>query len=151
MPSWVGNKTMPSNGTTSHPANQCRMASWKASTAGYATSASTSICSPTSERRNGSSKNGGPTTTPTDRTRASMGSHQPSSQHASTRGKTGTDSPYERGQIGEQVSEGASAEAESKNFVFLAAKVAARELIERDNVSAEAYPECTTEKGQRRE
>src|SRR5271166_6740082 len=103
MPSWVGNKTMPSNGTTSHPANQCRMASWKASTAGYATSASTSICSPTSERRNGSSKNGGPTTTPTDRTRASMGSHQPSSQHASTRGKTGTDSPYERGQIGEQV------------------------------------------------
>jgi hypothetical protein len=37
-------------------------------------------------------------TTPTDRTRASTGSHQPSSQHAPTRGKTGTDSPYERGQ-----------------------------------------------------
>jgi hypothetical protein len=33
-----------------------------------------------------------------------MGSHQPSSQHAPIRGKTGTDSPYERGQIGEQVS-----------------------------------------------
>ena len=55
-------------------------------------------------RRARSSKNGGPTTTPTDRTRASTGSHQPSSQHAPTGGKTGTDSPYERGQIGEQVS-----------------------------------------------
>jgi hypothetical protein len=32
-----------------------------------------------------------------------MGSHQPSSQHAPIRGITGTDSPYERGQIGEQV------------------------------------------------
>ena len=31
-----------------------------------------------------SSKNGGSTTTPTDRTRASTGSHQPSSQHAPT-------------------------------------------------------------------
>ena len=44
-----------------------------------------------------------PTTTPTDRTRASTASHQLSSQHAPSRGKTGTDSPYERGQIGEQV------------------------------------------------
>jgi putative transposase len=40
----------------------------------------------------------------TDRIRASTGSHQPSSQHAPSRGKTGTDSLYERGQIGEQVS-----------------------------------------------
>ena len=38
-----------------------------------------------------SSKNGGTTTTPTDRTRASTGSHQPSSQHAPRRGKTGTE------------------------------------------------------------
>ena len=35
------------------------------------------------------------TNTPSDRTRASTGSHQPSSQHAPTRGKTGTNSPYE--------------------------------------------------------
>ena len=33
------------------------------------------------------SKNGGSTTTPTDRTRASTGSHQPSSQHAPTGAK----------------------------------------------------------------
>ena len=38
-----------------------------------------------------------------DRTRASTGSHQLSSQHAPARGKTGTGSPYERGQVGEQV------------------------------------------------
>ena len=38
-----------------------------------------------------------------DRTRASTGSHQPSSQHAPRRGKTGTHSPYERGQFAEQV------------------------------------------------
>jgi putative transposase len=62
-----------------------------------------STCSPTSPKRARSSKHGGSTTTPTDRTRASMGSHQPSSQHAPNRGKTGTDSPYERWQIGEQV------------------------------------------------
>jgi putative transposase len=37
-------------------------------------------------------------------TRAPTDSHQLSSQHAPTRGKTGTDSPYERGQVGEQVS-----------------------------------------------
>jgi hypothetical protein len=51
-----------------------------------------------------SSKNGGSTTIlPT--------AHEPqrappplSSQHAPIRGKTGTDSPYERGQVGEQVS-----------------------------------------------
>src|SRR3984885_16113083 len=79
------------------------MALSKASTAACATNASTSICSPTSQRRARSSKNGGPTTTPTDRTRALTGSHQPSSQHAPIRGKTGTDSPYKRGQIGEQV------------------------------------------------
>jgi putative transposase len=41
---------------------------------------------------------------PTDRTRASTGSPPLSSQHAPIRGKTGTDSPYERGQVGEQVS-----------------------------------------------
>ncbi len=89
--------------TTSHQANRRRMALSKASTAACATNASTSTCSPTSKRRARSSKIGGPTTTPTDRTRASTGSHPPSSQHAPTRGKTGTDSPYERGQIGEQV------------------------------------------------
>jgi hypothetical protein len=55
-----------------------------------------------SKRRARSSKNGGPTTTPTDRIRASTGSHQPSSQ-SPKQGQTGTDSPYERGQIGEQV------------------------------------------------
>jgi Integrase core domain len=60
-------------------------------------------CSPTSRRRVRSSKNGGSTTTPTDRTRASTGSHQLSSQHAPRRGITGTDSPYKRGQLGEQV------------------------------------------------
>jgi putative transposase len=54
-------------------------------------------------RRAGSSKNGGSTTTPTDRTRASTGSHRLSSQHAPRRGITGTDSLYERGQLGEQV------------------------------------------------
>ena len=54
-------------------------------------------------RRARSSKHGGPTTTPTDHTRASTGSHQRSLQHAPTRGKTGTDSPYKRGQVGEQV------------------------------------------------
>src|SRR3984885_10079365 len=79
------------------------MASSRASTGACATNASTSICSPTSKRRARSSKIGGPTTTPTDRIRASTGSHQPSSQHAPIRGKTGTDSPYNRGQIGEQV------------------------------------------------
>src|SRR5690348_18250634 len=79
------------------------MASSRASTVACATSASMSICSPISKRRVRSSKNGGPTTTSTDRTRASTGSHQPSSQHAPSRGKTGTDSPYERGQLGEQV------------------------------------------------
>ena len=63
---------------------------------------STSICSPTSRRRGRSSKNGGSTTTPTDRTRASTGSHQPSSQHAPIRGKTGTESTYKRGQVGEK-------------------------------------------------
>src|ERR1700691_6158748 len=79
------------------------MASSRASTADCATSASMSTCSQTSPRRATSSKNGGTTTTPTDRTRASTGSHQPSLQHAPRRGKTGTDSPYDRGQIGEQV------------------------------------------------
>src|SRR6188768_204366 len=79
------------------------MASSRASTAGCATSASTSTCSPTSTRRVTSSKHGGSTTTSTDRTRASTGSPQLSSQHAPSRGKTGTDSPYERGQVGEQV------------------------------------------------
>jgi len=47
----------------------------------------------TSRRRVRSSKNGGSTTTPTDGTRASTGSHQLSSQHAHG-GHTGTDSPY---------------------------------------------------------
>ena len=43
------------------------------------------------------------TTTPTDRTRASMGSHRPSSQPAPTGAKPRTDSTYKRRQIGEQV------------------------------------------------
>jgi len=67
------------------------------------TSASTSTCSPTSRKPVRSSKNGGSTTTPTDRIRASTGSHRLSSQHAPRRGITGTDSPYKRGQLGEQV------------------------------------------------
>src|SRR4051812_34827369 len=79
------------------------MASSRASTAACATSASTSTCSPTSRRRARSSKNGGWTTTRPDRTRASTGSHRWSSQHAPHRGITGTDSPYKRGQLGEQV------------------------------------------------
>jgi hypothetical protein len=40
---------------------------------------------------------------PTGRTRASTGSHQPSSQPAPLRGRTRTDSTYKRGQTGEQV------------------------------------------------
>src|SRR6478736_1897556 len=96
---------MTSNGTTSRPANRCRMGSWKASTADCVTSASTSTCSRTSARHARLSKNGGSTTTPTDRTRASTGSHQLSSQHAPIRGITGTDSPYERGQDGEHVTD----------------------------------------------
>src|SRR6185295_9425622 len=79
------------------------MASSRASTAGSATSASTSTSSPTSPRHAGSSKNGGSTTTPTDRTRASTGSPLPSLLPAPTRGITRTDSPYERGQLGGQV------------------------------------------------
>ena len=50
-----------------------------------------------------SPKNRGSTTTPTDRARASTDSHQPSSQHAPIRGKTGIDYTYERGQVGWQV------------------------------------------------
>src|SRR6202050_2356047 len=103
MPSSPGSSSVASNGTTLRPANRCRMASSRASTGACATNASTSICSPTSKRRARSSKIGGPTTTPTDRIRATTGSHQPSSQHAPIRGKTGTDSPYNRGHIGEQV------------------------------------------------
>jgi putative transposase len=64
-PSWPGRKNGAWNGTTSHLANRPRTASSRASTAGCATSASTSISSPTlPEARDGSSKNGGPTTTP---------------------------------------------------------------------------------------
>src|SRR4051794_39841115 len=51
---------------------------------GCAMSASTSTCSPTSTKPASSSKNGGSTTTPPDRTRASTGSHRPSSQPAPT-------------------------------------------------------------------
>src|SRR4051812_23819906 len=94
-----------SNGTTLRPANRCRMASWRASTADCVTSASTSTCSPTSRRHARSSKNGGSTTTPTDRTRALTGLHRLSSQHAPHQGITGTDSPYKRGQVGEQVTQ----------------------------------------------
>jgi hypothetical protein len=48
-----------------------------------------------------SSRNGGSTTTPTDRTRASTGSHRPSLQPARLKGRTRTDSTYKRGQTGE--------------------------------------------------
>ena len=60
------------------------------------------ICSPTSKRRASSSKNGGPTTTPTDRTRASEGSHQPSSQHAPNQGQNWNRdfSPISEGKLG---------------------------------------------------
>ena len=81
----------------------CRMASSRASMAGYAMSASTSTCSVASPKRDRSSKHGGSTTTPTDRTRALTGLHRLSSQHAPHQGITGTDSPYKRGQVGEQV------------------------------------------------
>ena len=75
----------------------------EASTADCVTNASTNTCSATSRTHARSSKNGGSTTTPTDRTRASTGSHQLSSLRAPIRGITGTDSSYERGQVGEQV------------------------------------------------
>src|SRR3981189_1039462 len=94
------------------------MASSRASTAACETSASTNICSLTSRRRARSSKNGGSTTTPTDRTRASTGSHQLSSQHAPTRGITGTDAPYERGQVGEQVTASCFCEICKNNKAF---------------------------------
>jgi hypothetical protein len=75
-----------SNGTTSRLANRCRTASSRASTVAYVMNASTSTCSPISTRRATSSRNGGSTTTPTDRTRASKGSHRLSSQYAPIRG-----------------------------------------------------------------
>src|ERR1700761_6912203 len=103
MRSWPGSRSSGSNGITSRPANRCRTALSKASTAVCATSVSTSTCSPISTRLVRSSRNGGSTTTPTDRTRASTGSHRPSLQPAPTGAKPRTDSPYKRGQIGEQV------------------------------------------------
>src|ERR1700730_2797065 len=60
-------------------------------------------CLPTSTRPARSSRNGGSTTTPIDRTRASTGSHRPSLQPAPTGAKPRTDSTHKRGQIGEQV------------------------------------------------
>src|SRR4051794_26792116 len=62
-----------------------------------------STCSPISTKLARSLRNGGSTTTPTDRTRASTGSHRPSLQPAPTGAKPRTDSTYKRGQIGEQV------------------------------------------------
>ena len=45
----------------------------------------------------------------TNRPHSSLnGSHQPSSQRTSTRGEAGTDPPYKRGQVGEQVTATAS-------------------------------------------
>jgi hypothetical protein len=78
-----------------------------------------------------SSKSGGSTTTPTDRIRASTGSHQLSSQHAPRRGKTGTDSPYERGQIGEQVRCQSGALARRQRTVSAKAAAAREDLIVR--------------------
>src|SRR5262245_29288391 len=104
MPSSAGNRTMASNGTTSRPASRPRTASSSRSTAGCATNASTSTCSPISPRLAGSSKPGALTTTPHGHTPALAGSHQRSLQHAPTRGITRTDSPSERGHSGEHVS-----------------------------------------------
>ena len=64
---------------------------------------STNICSPTSTRPGRSSKTGGSTTTPTDRIRASTGSHQASLPTVQTGTKTRTESTYKRGQSGVQV------------------------------------------------
>jgi putative transposase len=61
--------------------------------------------SPACQRPDGSSKNGGPTTTHSDRTRACTGSHRRSLQHAPARGITRTDSPHKRGHYGEQVND----------------------------------------------
>src|SRR4051812_18791224 len=133
-----------SNGTTLRPANRCRMASWRASTADCVTSASTSTCSPTSRRHARSSKNGGSTTTPTDRTRALTGLHRLSSQHAPHQGITGTDSPYKRGQVGEQVRKAhctctSSASifdvvAKVRGIDFEAAKIAVAEMVGRSDL-----------------
>ena len=45
-PSWPGRRSDRSSGTTSRQASRCRTASWRASSAGCATNASTSSCSP---------------------------------------------------------------------------------------------------------
>src|SRR6476620_9993224 len=67
-------------------------------------SASTSTCSATCRAPAGSSKNGGPTTTPTGRIRALAATHQTSLQPGPAGAKTSTESSYERGQSGGNVS-----------------------------------------------
>jgi hypothetical protein len=68
--------------------------------AGCATSASTSTCSATSTRRVRSSKHGGDDYNTIDTTRACSGLTSTEFAARPKWGKTGTDSPYERGQIG---------------------------------------------------
>ena len=69
-----GNRSAVSNGTTSRRANQCRMASCESFNGRSARRVSqrTPVRQP-QRRRDRSSKNGGSTTTPTDRIRASTG------------------------------------------------------------------------------
>lgn len=69
-----GSRIAVSNGITSRPESRCRTASWKASTAGCGTSASTSICSAATATLARSSRIGGSTTIYIDRIRASTGS-----------------------------------------------------------------------------
>ena len=80
-----GSRSTRSNGTTLRRASRHRMA--LESLNGRLPNASTSTCSSASKRPARSPKTGGSTTTPTDRKRASKGSHQPSSQHAPGRAK----------------------------------------------------------------
>jgi putative transposase len=62
-PSWAGQRTIRWNGTTSHPANQCRMAISNLSTVACAMSFSTRACSSVSTRLARSSASGPPITT----------------------------------------------------------------------------------------
>src|SRR3954469_25395043 len=62
-------------------------------------------------------------TTPTDRTRALTGLHRLSSQHAPHQGITGTDSPYKRGQVGEQVMYQEASSVMTKVSVWMLARM----------------------------
>src|SRR6476469_237554 len=69
----------------------------------WATSVSTNTCSLTSTKREIASMNGGSTTTPIDRTRASNGLTPPEFAVLPVSGIIGTGSPYKQGQLREQV------------------------------------------------